>query len=1770
MRSIFEFRNKIISEFKAFSLSFTKVSAPDIKEYVNREYADGIYWPEPLVQINPSYRKAQTVQQLVSEGTLHPECARIFRTGKPDNPRDLRFFQHQQEALAFAASGDSYIITTGTGSGKSLGFFIPIINKILHEKEHDTRPRTRAIIIYPMNALANSQLEEIRKFLCDYPADAQPVTVKRYTGQEDRAEREDIARNPPDILLTNYMMLELIMTRYEEVDRKVLEHAHGLEFLVLDELHTYRGRQGSDVALLMRRLRNRLEAKNLQYIGTSATMSSDGDSNDRKEAVARFASELFGTKVLPSNVIVETLERITNPLRSKSSVQHLLKDRVLNGTREWQSRKDFADDPLAIWVELTMGIELPSETRDMSRAKPMTLSEAARRLAEDAKVSEEDARRELEAFLLAAQAFRDEAGQQPFAFKLHQFISGPGKVLVTLEPQGKRFITLSAQRFAPDSNEKLLYPAHFCRECGQEFLPVRLEGDHWEPRNIEEPIPESLSDEYGYLVPIHAGCQYTGAPEDLPDTWVNVNEDGISIKHNYRKYVPIRKTVDPYGKENNLELSNTTLACWYIPGKIRFCPHCGFEHEAYGKDVNRLSSLSGEGRSSATTILTYLILKHLYEEEIPDNEHDQRKLLGFTDNRQDAALQSGHFNDFIFIVMLRAGLIGALERNRGLLRADSVAKEVFDAIGFSADTPEAKAEYLLNPSIKGLALTAAKDILHFILGYRIFLDFGKEWRFSNPSLDQLGLVQVTFAGLDEMIQDQELFNSLHESRAGQLLAALSIEGRRTFFSFLFNTMRKNLCIKTRYLDRVEQKRVQDKANNYLNERWTFDPEEKLKSTKFLVTGATGNQLAHLNVPTMLASSQSSLVKRIIKEGIFQGRNVTRVDLVEVIETALTCAANYGLVHRQPLENYIVGWCLNGDAIIWRRSDPNDSTNGRQSLKNRFFQTLYPAVASMLAKPDHPFFEFESHEHTAQIENSDRQILEARFRFAQRDQAYLKSIEPTREPQRLPVLYCSPTMELGVDISTLSVVYLRNVPPTPANYAQRSGRAGRSGQPALVITYCASQSPHDQWYFSHAGEMVHGIVKTPTLDLGNRELIESHLHAEWLAAAKVNLHSSIKESLNLDDDSYPIHQYIADACKNEQTTTQARQSALAFYESIRQADSAYNAVLDMKYMEDVIKNSYAAFNQAFDRWRNLYRSTLDQLQRADVVVRDHTRTQTERNNGQRLYNDAKRQLDVLLSVSASLNTDFYIYRYLASQGFLPGYNFPRLPLMAWIPARRLTGGTEESGIMLSRQRFLGITEFGPRSLIYHDGKMYRVIKAKLTAGTQQELGAGIQLITRNMKICSECGYGHLSPDGQPDPVQETCENCGAVLTPTTRIQSLYRIETVETTMVERITINDEERQRQGYDLQTTYQFNRASDGTPRVEKRTIQSNGETIGELIYAPSATLWRINKGWKRRKNRSVYGFLINPATGMWGQSENGDEDKAQDEPDIPSKNAPSQRIVPFVEDTRNILILRLRNASSPQALATVGAALARGIMETYQIEESELAAEPLPSAENRTSILFYESAEGGAGVLSHLAHSPRDIARVARRALLIMHYEVSDDPHAGIVDPASLQASNRQHNADNEYCVAACYHCLLSYYNQTEHELIDRRNPEALALLCALANGSILDGSMAPEDDDPPQSTVSTTQAEPLTARLQAALRDAGCKAPDTYEYTFGNGSWRCNALYRADRIAVFCVDPGPEALRYLQEKGVRAIVLGDNVAHWVDILRQSDLPRITGGNA
>lgn len=1723
--NVFEFRQNLVDEYEQFTRSFTRIQAQDIRAFVDTEYDSQKYWPEPLVQVNPNFQPGGTVEELCAAGQLSPACAEIFRFGKTASSagQTLPLYRHQVEAISLAAAGESYVLTTGTGSGKSLSYFIPIIDACLKAKVSDKVPRTRAIIVYPMNALANSQLEELKKFLGTDPG-TRAVTFGRFTGQESTEEREAMKANPPDILLTNFMMLELLLTRQNAIDQQVIANAKGLRFLVLDELHTYRGRQGADVALLVRRVREAL-AERLVCIGTSATMATDGTELERNAKVAQVASRLFGTPIPTTNVITETLKRTTPEIQTLETVAPQLADAIAAGVPHELDFDGMVRHPVAVWVELTLG--LTYESGKPRRAKPKTLDQAAELLATASCLDKSLCSDYLQKFLLHAYSVTDASNKPLFAFKLHQFISGGGKVFTTLEAPGTRTVTLEGQQFVSGDRSRHLYNVHFCRDCGQEYIPVwdqdGTEGRTFSVRSIDEREHEDDGVKAGYLMPDVSGTWDEANLESYPETWVEERGDGEwRVKSTYKKYVPQAVKV----RSDGVLAHEGGLSAWFIPGSFRFCLSCGVTHTTSGKDALRLTSLSGEGRSSATTMLTLSALRYLYEQD-HELSPEAKKVLGFSDNRQDAALQAGHFNDFLQVLLTRSALFSALESAQGqVLSEKDIAQAVFAALGFDRDDSGVRAEYMQQPDMKGSNRRQVQETMRSILGYRIFNDLRRGWRYNNPNLEQLGLLHIDYDDLDELAADPAEWDD-----APQVLRVARPQERAKVLRLLFSFMREGLCVASRYLDRNELEQLRTLSFANLHEPWGFTEDERPASAKWFVTSRPKDD-DKKNVRTkrykleeylLIGSSRSRLGRELRRSSTWGGSNPHYKDIndktcPDVVWALLKAAKSYGLVRSEDTDFGIPGWQLNGSSMRWGLGDGNSA---RSAHDNLFFRNLYRNIARLLTEPAHRLFDFEAREHTAQVEQHDRLEREARFRFTDKDREDWRNRHGS-ELEWLPVLFCSPTMELGVDISSLNTVYMRNVPPTPANYAQRSGRAGRAGQPALVITYCASQSPHDQYYFRDPVRMVYGQVNAPTLDLANRELVQSHLQAIWLAETGKKLGSSIRDLLDMEKaQELPLTTDLADELAQPAAQRRAHERGLKVLAMLQDELTPDRAPwYTPTWPQTVFQRAFTEFNSSLNRWRDLYRATAQAIEINYRKENNPAASERERREAQQRHNEARKQRDLLLAGESAFNSDFYTYRYLASQGFLPGYNFPRLPLMAYIPARRGNIGRES---FLSRPRFLALSEFGPYSLIYHEGSQYRVTKALLTIGGQDQVAEGAALPTEVVRLCPACGYGHFRTQRDAD----RCISCGGSLENAEEVKNLYRIENVSTRRAERITANEEERVRQGYDTQTTLQFAQA-DGKLQMVTSVVSDEQGPLLELQYGPTATIWRMNYGWKRRKDKKVRGFMINPITGHWVGGENEAGDAEGD--DAPPDKTPPQRIVPFVEDRRNILIVmphpRL-GLLAETTLATLQYALKRGIESVYQLEESELMTEPLPGRDNRQSILFFEAAEGGAGVLTRIATEPQALRAVAAEALQIMHFRAPADGQPW--KKSELTQVLDEHG--QLLCEAGCYKCLLSYYNQPDHPLIDRQDQEAggalLDILCRLTTASADSGTQgrAPEQQSAELERMSTSSLEKAWL---AYVEQHGYLKPDRAQHTLKAAGVNADFFYDDYNLAVFIDGP------------------------------------------
>ncbi|MES2434126.1 MAG: DEAD/DEAH box helicase [Pseudomonadota bacterium] len=1650
----FDLDASLVESYASFSRSFSKVRAPDLKAAIDAQYADGHFWPDALLSINPHFEHSKTTTQLVADGMIAPETAQVFRM----NGQAIQFHAHQTEAIAKGRAGKSFVVTTGTGSGKSLCFFVPIIDAIIKARKAGQAPRTRAIIVYPMNALANSQMKEINKFLeqSGLP-DAIRPTVKRYTGQEDEEKRKAVAANPPDILLTNFMMLELLLTRQDGLDAEVIGNANGLQFIVLDELHTYRGRQGADVAVLVRRLRDRCAGPNPPLcIGTSATMVSDGSDASRADTVADVASRLFGTQVEPNAIIDETLRRATDSSLSLADITPDLAATLSQPFPASLTDAELRRHPLAVWAELSLGL---TEDQLRKRKRPQPFNKAVALLAKDSGLGLDLCEVGLKDFLTRVSQPETQRGGSAdrafLAFKLHRFIAGSGEVFTTLKST-PRNVYLDGQIEDPADKTTRLYPTRFCRGCGQEMHIVTLTETDGEAQFIARSIDDSPlkgdpdDDVAGYLTPManaDADYAFDGSDESYPEDWLEDHKGGQRLRATRKKQIPRAMLVAHDGR-----VTTGGQPFWFLPGKMSFCPCCLEQSSSGASERTKLAGLSAEGRSSATTLIVSSALEWMNRPTSAITA-TKRKLLAFTDNRQDAALQAGHFNDFLFVGLLRGAILRAVQKagDEGL-SDEEFGLRVGRALGFTADNAALRKHWMLDPEPATVQRKNAETALTKVLAHRVWTDLRRGWRFTNPSLSVLKLIRVDYVGLADLVQDGTLMTN-----TSTLLGKLEPDQRHKVLRHILDAFLEGLAIDTESLDTTMMVGTAEKSREFLRDPWAMDRGEDPRGfTAFMLTPPSKKDTRLADELTLIRGGSRSRLARLINRKSSLGEKLKGDDYMHFMESILAMLTAEGLIRPVGTWQDRPGWRLIPSAV---RLYPGEALTNPEAAKNPYFHQLYTQIADDLAKGKAAFMGLEGREHTAQVKQEQREWREWRFRAEDEDLANIaaKQVEMRAgsEPTSfLPALFCSPTMELGVDISALNAVYLRNVPPTPANYAQRAGRAGRSGQAALIVTYCAAQSPHDQYYFNRRIEMVAGQVRPPELDISNEALVRSHLHAVWLAEAKLALSPDIPKSLDLLADTLPLTAEIKAAITQPDLALRAAapmrrvlDQVLAFlHEPPTWLDDAD------AYVQKVAAEAPDALHAAFQRWRDLYQSARKQLQDANTKSEMAGLSGAERGRVKQSQAQANEQISILEQGRATNGSDFYCYRYLATEGFLPGYNFPRLPLYAFVPS---TGTQSKQGAFLSRARFLAISEFGPRSLIYHEGRAFRVVKAKLPPDAKSDSGDG--LATKEIFICQSCGAAH-------EAEVERCHACRNPMAGCVPIRRTLRIDNVETAPAERITANDEERVRQGFDIQTVFSWP-MKDGQAQITEAEVRSDDTPLLTLQYANRAEISRLNKGLKRRKDKTVLGFGIDPRSGRWNKT----EDEASE--GISPDEVKSVTVVPIVKDTKNALLLRFANADTcaPVAITTVQHALLRGIEIAYQLEEGEVLGEPLPARDNRRAVLTYEATEGGAGVLNRLITDPNALATVARHALNLMHFEAVD---------AAIKANDQSLLTDHpkEACVKGCYRCLLSYFNQPDHEQIDRTDPEAIAMLIALARGTVT-------------STAKPTAEDAWSAAFEAA---------------------------------------------------------------------------------
>ena len=694
--------------YGSFVEGFSEFRSDAISEWVADRARQGrLFWREPYLSVRRRYKEGAPLNEI--DG-LHPRALELLQARLGDR----RPYHHQSEAMSRSLAGRNVIVATGTGSGKSFSFYVPVVSTAMEAADagHDG---VKAVLVYPMNALANAQYEELVGLLigsglkvCNYTGDLMPNKEKaledfaaRFGRKEpldcEVIDRKTLRDHGTDVLITNYVMLELALTRREDRQLFPLGQMQGLRMLVLDEVHTYSGRQGADVACLIRRFKQHAGVERLRCMATSATVDSSSV-EEGGEAIAAFASALFGEPFAADDVLTDSF---AEPSFSEGHERLAWLERTL-------AEKIVPRDELRELYQSEFGEELG----------PVLAQEIA-------------------------------AGR--LAPRVHAFFSQGRSVTLCLrsaatdEPHMSERSERTCSRCAADGVDDVpAFPAVFCAACGQEYLVADAVDTDGGARLVPREFEATETDgDAVYVLPEALGEEHAAVPDEY------VKKDGTARKGK-EGGVPIEHVV--CGRCGTLggacEHADEQRPVALIPKPFLFCPSCGVQHGA-GREFNKFSQVGLVGRATATDVLVSGLL---------DEQHDdadvQPRVMAFCDNRQDSSFQASHLNAFHRRIHMRRALYAGLAGAGAPLGVSDSAWKALEAMeaakAIPAYAPEGTARY-------GSGASDARARYASYLGFGALLESSGYARLVQPTLEDAGLMRVRYDGLHEVAADGGLF-----------------------------------------------------------------------------------------------------------------------------------------------------------------------------------------------------------------------------------------------------------------------------------------------------------------------------------------------------------------------------------------------------------------------------------------------------------------------------------------------------------------------------------------------------------------------------------------------------------------------------------------------------------------------------------------------------------------------------------------------------------------------------------------------------------------------------------------------------------------------------------------------------------------------------------------------------------------------------------------------------------------------------------------------------
>lgn len=1544
----------------------------------------------PYLDISDSYKTGHSLEELIEEGEASP-LFRNLEGAIPDGDKEIQInrglYLHQESALRKTNQGRNLIVTTGTGSGKTECFIIPIINHLLREAgEGKLSSGVRAILIYPMNALANDQMKRLRNLLKNYP----DITFGVYNSSTKQNEQDGISeygkvykdengyplkplkneiisrdqmqKTPPHILVTNYAMLEYMMLRPK--DDLVFSGAK-LRFLVLDEAHIYRGTTGMETSLLLKRLKARISnPADVLHILTSATLGgkeADGDivkfaetlcnTSFREEDIIRSQSVVPSYKDPAKNIPVALFNDLVNPQKALNEIAEDYGIAFPDGMQD----SEFLYD-------LCVSSSVYRDLRSIA-VRPMTIPEITNALREFHDITEQDV---VNIISVAAQASRNKSAL--IKARYHMFAKALEGAYITLGTS-KKLILNRNQKLDINGEEWKVFECAVCDDCGRMAVAGKEIDGKLEFANSS--YDQNI--EY-YLIRDSRDADLDGDNEDDEEPSGEIGKNDYMLCAKCGAIVHESLKSDPpctCGLSNYVRIRKANKSGSRGDGK---CPSCNFGN----------FKTFYLGYDAATAVLG----TSLYE-ELPESEKvlkskksepggkkglfgsakrsasvdiikKKRQFLSFSDSRGEAAFFASYMTASYGEFLRRRGIWHIVEKNKDNMAVHPWEIQHFvDELTSYFDTCRTFAE----PGDKGTEnLTAVSRKNAWIAVLNEMVNARR-----STSLVSMGIIKFNYKGNSEDVmsgvaeaygQNVQDVKALFDLLAMDIVYHGALEGDCDLTDddreYIFYTARPKRVKRCKDLDKDKKKaylagwsaafrkngnlmkngrlkrvmKVLDLDENGANELLQIYWDEVLRGEEPLSTAGNDEFYFSTDRFTIGAGSEDVPIYSCDVCG-----KTTMVNCKGMC-TTLKCGGHLQQITHASL------------------------------LDNNHYAKLY---RSSLMQPLH------IKEHTAQLGREEQQKYQEMF--VNKD---------------INALSCSTTFEMGVDVGDLETVYLRNMPPSPANYVQRAGRAGRGKNAAAFSLTYSKLSSHDFTYYKNPENMITGKIGVPLFAVRNEKVILRHVFAVALSdffAKQVDVYNSNNADVLLNGDGWErLCAYLESKPQNLKEILRA---------SIPAAMHDVMGINDYSWTEKLIGKD-GVLKIAVDEFRSTvkyYQSEIERLL-AEGLTQEAAAVEKKLWSYRRGKDDNRGRNELI--------------EFLVRNNVLPKYGFPVDTVELYQNANSAT----DKKLQMVRDLQLAISEYAPDAQVVADGKLYtsRYIR-KLPQTTGQEWETAYIAQCNNPSCMT---WNHRSIE--PDLSGEECVSCHEI--------------------IERYRWKQAIEPRRGF----------VADAKPkevpmRKPDKVYRSDDFYIGDQQRQVMQKYFFVMKdGNKFQMETSVNDSLMVVCNDDFyvcphcGYAESTTENKEEAGFNSHQKTMEKKHITPWgksceVKLVKNKLchvfrtdVVRLvfvtPQAGKQDVMLSVMYALLEALSAVLDIERNDIKGclhKVVFAKKMIYSIVLYDAVAGGAGHVRRLVTETGDIfQRVVDKAIEI------------------TKGCN---------CSPSCYSCLRNYYNQKIHDLLNRK---------------------------------------------------------------------------------------------------------------------------------